>query len=109
MAARLGHSGGGITTLRTYTAWVSEADQRAVGSVSAPKPQPNHDDAIERAKTDPRTPYERAAAEIFRRVVAGELADRGPAPSQKKMRAELNVSADMVHRIADLLKAWRVI
>lgn len=29
VAGRLGHSGGGTTTLRTYTAWVSEADQRA--------------------------------------------------------------------------------
>ncbi|TDP96424.1 DUF7507 domain-containing protein [Labedaea rhizosphaerae] len=29
VAGRLGHSGGGATTLRVYTAWVSEADQRA--------------------------------------------------------------------------------
>ncbi len=28
-AGRLGHSGGGTTTLRVYTAWWSEADQRA--------------------------------------------------------------------------------
>jgi integrase len=29
IAGRLGHGGGGTTTLRVYAAWVSEADQRA--------------------------------------------------------------------------------
>jgi integrase len=29
IAGRLGHAGGGTTTLRVYVAWVSEADQRA--------------------------------------------------------------------------------
>ncbi len=29
VAGRLGHGGGGTTTLKTYPAWVSEADQRA--------------------------------------------------------------------------------
>src|SRR5690349_11953646 len=31
-AGRLGHGGGGTTTLRTYAAWVSEADQRAAST-----------------------------------------------------------------------------
>ena len=31
VAGRLGHGGGGTTTLRTYAAWVAEADQRAAG------------------------------------------------------------------------------
>jgi len=34
-AGRLRHSGGGTTTLRVYTAWCSEADQRAAGSPPA--------------------------------------------------------------------------
>jgi integrase len=29
VAGRLGHAGGGTTTLRVYAAWVNEADQRA--------------------------------------------------------------------------------
>jgi integrase len=29
VAGRLGHAGGGATTLRVYAAWVSEADRRA--------------------------------------------------------------------------------
>jgi integrase len=33
VAGRLGHSGGGTTTLRVYAAWVSESDQRAAASL----------------------------------------------------------------------------
>lgn len=35
VAGRLGHGGGGTTTLRTYTAWVAEADQRAAAGLVA--------------------------------------------------------------------------
>jgi integrase len=38
VAGRLGHSGGGTTTLRVYAAWVSESDQRAAGSVGSRMP-----------------------------------------------------------------------
>jgi integrase len=38
VAGRLGHRGGGATTLRVYAAWVSEADQRAAVSLSARMP-----------------------------------------------------------------------
>jgi integrase len=42
VAGRLGHGGGGATTLRVYAAWVSEADQRAAATLAArmpPRPQ----------------------------------------------------------------------
>jgi integrase len=35
VAGRLGHSGGGITTLRVYAAWLAEADQRASAGLAA--------------------------------------------------------------------------
>jgi integrase len=38
VAGRLGHGGGGTTTLRVYTAWHSEADQRAAGPITARMP-----------------------------------------------------------------------
>ncbi len=38
IAGRLGHGGGGTTTLRVYAAWVSEADQRAAQSLAARLP-----------------------------------------------------------------------
>ena len=34
VAGRLGHSGGGTTTLKVYSAWRSEADQRAAGTLA---------------------------------------------------------------------------
>jgi integrase len=39
VAGRLGHGGGGTTTLRVYAAWVTEADQRAADSVAARLPR----------------------------------------------------------------------
>jgi integrase len=38
VAGRLGHGGGGATTLRVYAAWVSEADQRAAKTLSGRMP-----------------------------------------------------------------------
>lgn len=38
VAGRLGHGGGGATTLRVYAAWISEADQRAANTISARMP-----------------------------------------------------------------------
>ena len=40
VAGRLGHAGGGSTTLRTYTAFVAEADQRAAAALGARRPRP---------------------------------------------------------------------
>lgn len=40
VAGRLGHGGGGTTTLRVYAAWVSEADQRASKAMTARMPRP---------------------------------------------------------------------
>ncbi|MCD2193582.1 site-specific integrase [Actinomycetospora endophytica] len=41
VAGRLGHAGGGSTTLRTYTAFVQEADQRAAAALAARRVRPN--------------------------------------------------------------------
>jgi integrase len=39
VAGRLGHGGGGATTLRVYSAWVAESDQRAAKALSARMPE----------------------------------------------------------------------
>lgn len=39
VAGRLGHGGGGTTTLRVYAAWVSEADQRAANNLGPRMPR----------------------------------------------------------------------
>ena len=38
VAGRLGHGGGGATTLRVYAAWMAEADQRAASTLSGRMP-----------------------------------------------------------------------
>ncbi len=42
VAGRLGHGSGGATTLKTYAAWVEQADQLAADKIAAiaPRPQP---------------------------------------------------------------------
>lgn len=40
VAGRLGHAGGGSTTLRTYTAFVQEADQRAATALASRRVRP---------------------------------------------------------------------
>ncbi|MFC4943333.1 tyrosine-type recombinase/integrase [Pseudonocardia sp. GCM10023141] len=40
VAGRLGHAGGGSTTLRSYSAFVLEADQRAAVALAARRPRP---------------------------------------------------------------------
>ncbi|MFL6140664.1 MAG: tyrosine-type recombinase/integrase [Labedaea sp.] len=39
VAGRLGHGGGGTTTLKYYTGWIAEAEQRAAISLGARMPQ----------------------------------------------------------------------
>ena len=57
VAGRLGHGGGGTTTLRTYTAWVSESDQRAARGLGAGMPQrPAEVDPIERSASRASVP-----------------------------------------------------
>ena len=40
VAGRLGHGGDGTTTLKTYAAWISEADQRAAAALGHRLPRP---------------------------------------------------------------------
>jgi len=40
VAGRLGHGGGGTTTLRVYAAWVAESDKRAAGILAGRMPRP---------------------------------------------------------------------
>ncbi|MGY4772874.1 tyrosine-type recombinase/integrase (plasmid) [Kribbella sp. CWNU-51] len=40
VAGRLGHGGGGTTTLRVYAAWVAESDKQAANALAARMPKP---------------------------------------------------------------------
>ncbi|MGH3320403.1 MAG: tyrosine-type recombinase/integrase [Streptosporangiaceae bacterium] len=110
VAGRLGHSGGGTTTLRTYAAWLSEADQRAARGLLSrvPDPPPELDEG-ERAKADPRSPYERIAAGLREDIVSGAFADGSPVPTEKEIAARHQVAIGTAHRAMTLLKTWGLI
>jgi integrase len=107
VAGRLGHSGGGTTTLRTYAAWMSEADQRAASGIATRMPsRPEPLGLTERAQHEPRSPYEKIAAELRRRILAGDLAEGDVAPTERQLAADHHVSAGTAHRAMELLKSW---
>jgi integrase len=82
VASRLGHGGGGTTTLRVYAAWVSEADQRATtGLLSRLPERPTNEPGTRDAATcAPRTPYEVVAAELRAQAVCRDAILHGRQP-----------------------------
>lgn len=109
VAGRLGHSGGGVTTLRVYAAWLAEADQRAAGGLLARMPSRPTEESSPRALRAPRTPRERIAATLHARVVAGEFLPGGHLPGIKELAAEHGVAVSTAHRAFELLREWGVL
>jgi len=110
VAGRLGHGGGGTTTLRAYSAWLAEADQRAAGSLVArmpPRPAP----AIAALPSDfvPSSPYEQVAAALREKILGGDPAPGLALPAIKKL-AELHaVSPSTARRAVQLLATWGLV
>lgn len=110
VAGRLGHSGGGTTTLRTYTAWVSEADQRAAGSIAARMPaQPTKGPAPVIVDIEPSSPYERIAVYVRGRIVDGSLPVGLPIPTVKELAKLHEVSVSTAQRAVALLDTWGLV
>jgi integrase len=116
VAGRLGHGGGGATTLRVYSAWVSEADQRAAGSLVAHLPElPAYvqDDAGGAALRDRAThelpvtensaPYLRIAADLRGAIACGALRPGDTLPTQKDLAASYDVSVGTANRAITVL------
>ena len=111
VAGRLGHGGGGTTTLRVYAAWVSEADQRASAGLldrlpQRPQASPG---AIPSAERAARNPYEVVAAELRAQILDGRLPAGSPLPSNKELTRQYGVAAGTAHRAAALLSEWGMI
>jgi integrase len=113
VAGRLGHSGGGTTTLRVYSAWVAEADQRAANSLSARMPAlpasviegelvalPAGEPA---APDETGSPYQRIAADLRAAIRCGALQPGDPLPTNKDLAARYGVSVATAHRAVELL------
>lgn len=107
VAGRLGHSGGGTTTLRVYSAFVSEADQRASQALLARLPsRPVPRTPAERARLEPRAPFERIAAEISSTVARGEYKVGDVLPGTHELVRRFGVSANTIRRAFRLLVEW---
>ncbi|MEO3778607.1 tyrosine-type recombinase/integrase [Micromonospora sp. B11E3] len=113
VAGRLGHGGGGSTTLRVYSAWVSEADQRAAGTLAgrmpalpaglesdgglpAPLPAPITDDSA---------PYLRMVADLRAAIKCGALRQGDPLPPMVDLAARYEVAPSTAHRAVAVLAA----
>ena len=111
VAGRLGHSGGGVTTLRVYAAWLAEADQRAsVGLASRvparpPAPLPR----AERAQLDPQTPRERLAVELREQIVSGGIPGGAYLPGMRALANKHRLSISTVKRAFSLLQEWGLV
>jgi integrase len=115
VAGRLGHGGGGATTLKVYAAWVSEADQRAAGSLSTQMPplpeelvaENSPASAVSAVSPDPENsaPYLRISADLAGAIRAGVLRAGDTLPSQKDLAARYHVAGSTAHRAIAALSA----
>jgi integrase len=108
VAGRLGHGGGGATTLRVYTAWTSEADQRAARIVSGRMPTrpvgeskagtgaPSNDWPDDEADDD--APYRKIARDLRGVIASGILASGAALPSEKVLAQRYGVALSTAHR-----------
>ncbi len=118
VAGRLGHAGGGTTTLRVYTAWSSEADQRAAGVISTrmpPRPTVGETDSQVEPRSLPNStekdvqPYRRIAADLRGAIDSGILMPGDPLPTEKALSARYGVAHSTAHRAVALLVAAGVV
>jgi DNA-binding transcriptional regulator YhcF (GntR family) len=117
VAGRLGHGGGGTTTLKVYSAFVAEADQRAAGSLATrmpelpvklvakggalavPEPRP------EVAEETENSPYRRIAADLRGAITSGILQPGALLPTLTDLMARYKVSHGTAHRAVAMLAA----
>lgn len=98
VAGRLGHGSSATTTLKTYSAWVDEADKRAATTISAllPKPVP-----APRATS----PFEKIAEALRARIRSGELKPGDALPTVAEIAVSNTVAVGTAHRALTMLKS----
>lgn len=110
VAGRLGHGGGGSTTLRVYTAWVAEADQRAAGKLAGRMPalpvqlaDGGELSATERPVDD--SPYRAIASDLRAAIRLGAIKPGDQLPTFSALAARYDVAFGTAQRAVALLNA----
>jgi len=106
VAGRLGHSGGGTTTLKVYSAWVAESDQRAAASLFDRLPQRPAEHRVTAAEP---ALYEKIAAELRAEIASGALPVGAALPTNNALMERFDVSAGTAHRVGALLRSWGLV
>lgn len=114
VAGRLGHGGGGATTLRVYSAWVSEADQRAAGHIEGRMPLPPADLTTPAAwRTEPAVdegaPYHQIAVDLRGAIHCGALKPGDPLPTMKEIAQQYKVAPSTAHRAVAVLTSAGIV
>jgi hypothetical protein len=110
VAGRLGHSGGGVTTLRVYSAWRPEADDRAATALGSRLPLPSGatqpsagGDSTPAELVEDASPYQRIAADLRGAIACGALAEGYPIPSLSTLAGKYGVAVGTAQRAVALL------
>ena len=111
VAGRLGHGGGGTTTLKVYSAWRSEADQRAASSLgmrmpalpievdpATPLTGPSLDD------DEDASPHRRITADLRGAIACGAIQPGDLLPTLAEIARRYDVATSTVHRAFATLK-----
>lgn len=115
VAGRLGHSGGGTTTLRVYSAWRSEADQRAardvVGRLPAPPITITEGEPVLTATParEDNSPYRRIAADLRGAITCGVLRPGEPLPTLVQICERYGVASSTANRAVAVLVDARLV
>ena len=112
VAGRLGHSGGGVTTLRVYSAWRPEADSRAATTLGSRLPTPPGFTTASGKARPPRpepddesSPYRRIARDLLGAIECGALSRGDPLPALKALAAKYGGALCTAQRAVALLAA----
>ena len=110
VAGRLGHSGGGVTTLRVYSAWVPEADSRAATTLGTRLPAPPTVGATEttapaRATESPdnASPYRHIAGDLLGAIHCGAFREGDQISTLDDLAKKYGVAVGTAQRAVALL------
>jgi integrase len=117
VAGRLGHGGGGSTTLRVYSAWVAESDQRAAGNLGTRMPAlPISVDStgaplpVVQKNSSEDSPYRQIAADLRGAITSGILQPGDILPTVTDLSKRYGYSLGTVQRaIAELRSAGLIV